>query len=730
MTSQEKLIVVSNRLPIALKRNRKGWDVEVSGGGLATALAGLRDELDFLWVGWPGTVVRKDDQLKLCQKLKKTYKCHPIFLRTSQVDRFYNGFCNSVIWPLFHYLPSRVDFSLPYWDEYKAVNQQFADEILKVCEENTTIWIHDFHLFLLPALLRKKRPDLKIGFFLHIPFPSSEIYKLLPVREELLQGILGSDLVGFQTHDYVRHFGSTCLRVLGMETTPTEVHYEDRRVLIGCYPIGINAKEFISRIHDTEVIKSLSRLEKTYKAQTVILGVDRLDYIKGLVQKFNAFEFFLEQYPKFRGKVVLVQIAVPSRMNVRAYDRLKQELDQITGKINGRFGTPGYVPIHYFAQSVDSNELHALYQLADVMLITSIRDGMNLVSLEYTACQSDRHGVLVLSEFAGAANALSQALIVNPWDFQEVANNLHRALTMEKSERVKRTTHNLKYVRDFHSFAWAGGFIRDLQQGATTGLRQAKDLKASFITLKRKYSASKDRLLFLDYDGTLVPFVRNPADAHPGKKLISLLTQFSESGRTEVQLISGRPKEILSQWLDGLRVGLSAEHGMFYKSLDQGSWVRMNKESDDWMGSVEPILQDYTRRVPGSLVEKKESSLSWHYREADPEFGNWQAHELAIHLDHTLSNLPVAVVQGNKVVEIRHQGISKGTIVKYILETRPKIPDIILCFGDDRTDEDMFASLPSSAWTCRIGNSHTQAKYFLERHEEAIEILEELAMYP
>ncbi len=723
---KRELIVVSNRLPIALKSDSKGWKAKPSSGGLASALAGVKQNLSFKWVGWPGADVPGSDQPKVKTMLEKENGFTPVFLDQTQIEQFYNGFCNSVIWPLFHYLPNFVDFSLPFWNEYKRVNEQFAEKVLPLCKKSTSVWVHDYQLFLLPQILRKEIPELNIGFFLHIPFPSSELYRLLPVREELLKGLLGSDLIGFQTLDYARHFASSCVRVLGTDSTHDQVIYKNRKIHFGTYPIGIAPNDFIKTIKAPKVVRVRKKLEDQFKGKTVILGVDRSDYIKGIVPKLQAFEAFLEKNPSKRKSVVLVQVAVPSREHVKDYISLKQQMDELVGRINGKYGTPGHTPIHYITNSIPFEELTALYRLSDIMLITSIRDGMNLVALEYTACQKEKDGVLILSEFAGAAHSLGNALFINPWDIQGVSNAISQALAMKPAERKKRVAQNLKYVEAFSSLAWARRFVRNLESGEHELPPAVVDLRHNLPILKKEYKSADSRLIFLDYDGTLAPFAPTPDLAPPSNRTLSLLKKLGKDKKNDVYLVSGRSRKVLDKWFSNIPIHLSAEHGLFCKEIQIKKWLQLAPSNNDWVNKVFPIFHDYLRRTPGSTLEKKTNGITWHFRQSDPELGEWQAHELTIHLKESLAGMPIDVIRGKKVVEVRPQGVNKGTLVKHAL-SRVKPDAFVLCFGDDRTDEDMFSAVPQDAWSCRVNGRNTAARFVLPDYTHTQKILNELS---
>ncbi|MCB0308730.1 MAG: bifunctional alpha,alpha-trehalose-phosphate synthase (UDP-forming)/trehalose-phosphatase [Bdellovibrionales bacterium] len=725
----EDLYVVSNRLPVQVEKKVDHWDVRATTGGLASALEGIKSEIKFSWFGWPGVSVEKGDEEKISSLLNPLDHI-PVFLEEHQIKQFYDGFCNSVLWPLFHYLPGRVDFDLPYWDEFKKVNEQFAQQLISQCHQNAKVWIHDYHLFLLPKLLKDARPDLRIGFFLHIPFPSSEIYRLLPVRKDILEGILGSDLIGFHTVDYARHFASSCLRVLGVELTPTEIHYNGRTIFYGSYPIGINIRQFRDILKDPVLDTFRLSIRERYKDLRVLLGVDRIDYTKGLPLKLKAFEIFLDKYPEWQKKVILIQVAVPSRMKVKEYRQIKAEVDELVGRINGRFGDAEYSPIQYIAHDVSFEEMCALYEQADAMLVTSIRDGMNLVSLEYVACQKDRHGVLIMSEFAGAAQSLGGAIVINPWDAKQTAEAMHHALTMNETEKGARALQNYTYVNDFPSIGWANRFIRDLGSEDWKTIKAPTDLMVDFLALKKEFESKKHRLLLLDYDGTLVPFYKEPEDAKPTVRLLKIMESISERSQNQIYIISGRSEIDLDQWFGHLNIGLAAEHGLMTKYYGSREWTQRQSVSLDWMPMVEKILIQHAKHVPGSFVEKKKSALVWHYRQTEEQFGKWQALELSLHLEQILANLPVSVVGGNKIVEIRPHGVDKGSWVRELFERNAMESSFVLCAGDDRTDEDMFEVLPSGAWSCKIGQyADTKANYYLKSSLELVDLLEEISRW-
>ncbi|KHN97185.1 trehalose-6-phosphate synthase 1 [Metarhizium album ARSEF 1941] len=462
-----RLLLLSNRLPITIKRSDDGrYTFSMSSGGLVTGLSGLSKTTSFQWYGWPGLEVPDTEVADMKQRLKDAYGAHPVFIDDELADRHYNGFSNSILWPLFHYHPGEITFDESAWAAYQEVNRLFAQTVIKDVQDGDLIWVHDYHLMLLPQMLReeisKTNNKVKIGFFLHTPFPSSEIYRILPVREALLRGLLDCDLIGFHTYDYARHFLSSCSRILGTHTTPNGVDWNGRFVTIGAFPIGIDPDKFVEGLGKPAVQDRIATLTRKFEGVKLIVGVDRLDYIKGVPQKLHALEVFLTEHPEWIGKIVLVQVAVPSRQDVEEYQNLRAVVNELVGRINGKFGTIEFMPIHFLHQSVSFDELTALYAVSDVCLVSSTRDGMNLVSYEYIATQQARHGVMILSEFTGAAQSLNGSIIVNPWNTEELANAIHDAVAMSPEQRAANYNKLQRYVFKYTSAWWGTSFVSEM----------------------------------------------------------------------------------------------------------------------------------------------------------------------------------------------------------------------------------------------------------------------------
>ncbi|QSS51129.1 alpha,alpha-trehalose-phosphate synthase [Histoplasma capsulatum var. duboisii H88] len=481
-----RLLLVSNRLPITIKRSDDGkYEFSMSSGGLVSGLSGLSKSTTFQWYGWPGLEVPEDEIHLVKKRLSDEYDAVPVLIDDELADRHYNGFSNSILWPLFHYHPGEITFDESAWYAYRDANRLFAKAIANDVKDGDLVWVHDYHLMLLPAMLREEigtsKKNVKIGFFLHTPFPSSEIYRILPVRNELLLGVLHCDLIGFHTYDYARHFLSSCSRILGLSTTPNGVEFQGKIITVGAFPIGIDPEKFTEGLKKEKVQKRITALEQKFQGVKLMVGVDRLDYIKGVPQKLHALEVFLTDHPEWIGKVVLVQVAVPSRQDVEEYQNLRAVVNELVGRINGKFGTVEFMPIHFMHKSVNFDELIALYAVSDVCVVSSTRDGMNLVSYEYIATQKKRHGCLVLSEFAGAAQSLNGSIIVNPWNTEELANAFQEAVTMSDEQRTLNFSKLDKYVSKYTSAFWGQSFVSELTRISEHGEKKLRLRRSSKV---------------------------------------------------------------------------------------------------------------------------------------------------------------------------------------------------------------------------------------------------------
>ena len=705
--ARQRLIIAANRLPISAIRKPDGkWGLNQSAGGLVSALSGVGNNYEMLWVGWPGVFVEEGPERDALTQLLLRRGCLPIYLSRSEVDLYYNGYCNNILWPLFHYVPLSFESKLSetknmglQWEAYQEANELFARVILNAYQPGDAVWCHDYHLMLLPSRLKDEYPSMKVGWFLHTPFPSSEIYRMLPVREELLLSVLAADLIGFHTYDYARHFVSACSRILGFEGTPEGVEDNGDFTRVAAFPIGIDPGRFTQALETERVQAHIHELRQRFQGRKVMLGVDRLDMIKGIPQKLLGFEKFLSEHPEWRDRVLLVQIAVPTRTDVPEYQRLTSQVHEIVGRINGRFGTLGSVPIQHLDCSLAFTELCALYAVTDVCLVTSLRDGMNLVSYEFVACQSKNAGVLVLSEFAGAAQSLGAgALLVNPWNVNDMAAALEDALTMPEAERRERQRQNFTHITMHTAQAWADTFVSELNDTHVEAELRRKRIPPQLFPSRvvEPFTQARHRLIILGYNATLtlltdntkkqsrsgvLPMkpIKTTSRMHPVSQ--ECLQRLCDDPTTTLCIFSGSERNRLSQAFAHLpKLWIAAENGCFIRpplegkhsalsTGGPGKWITMVETSNfDWIESVQLVFDYFCERTPRSYVETRETSLVWSYKYADPDFGRQQARDLLQHLwTGPISNAAVDVIQGAKSVEVRPIGVSKGAAVERIV---------------------------------------------------------------
>ncbi|GIL79684.1 hypothetical protein Vretifemale_8975 [Volvox reticuliferus] len=715
-------------------------------GGLVSALKGV-SSYAIWWIGWPGIYVKPSRDRDELTAILKAEGFLPVWMDTTLLDLYYNGFCNSVLWQLFHYVPLNIDTWQKMaehramqlqWQAYQLANEKFADEVLKVYKPHDVVWVQDYHLMLLPSLLKQNVPKMKVGFFLHTPFPSSEMYRTLPVREEVLRAVLAADLVGFHTYDYARHFISSCTRILGLEGTPEGVENNGVLTRVGTFPIGIDPERFTRALESEEVQSQTAKLLNRYAGRKIMLGVDRLDMVKGIPQKLLAYEKFLEEHPEWRDKVLLVQIAVPSRTDVPEYQKLRSMVHEIVGRINGQYGTLTYVPIYHLDTSLSFTELCALYAVTDVAMVTSLRDGMNLVSYEYVACQSDNAGVLVLSEFAGAAQSLGAgALLVNPWNISDMSQAIYDALSMSEEERRERHRQNYMHVQTHTAQHWADTFITELNDTHIEADLRMRGTPPPLDVQEvvRAYQCSKRRLIVLGYNATLTTSVEAPrlpkrqfeqvkALAKVNPRVMQSVCELCTDPANVVVIFSGSETTKLDEIFGHLPVWLAAENGVYVRPppvangntggaaagrqdgsgggpgcpqpqapaepLPPPQWKCVfDQVHCEWMESVQLVFDYFCERTPRSFVEARETSLVWNYKYADVEFGRIQARDLLQHLwTGPISNAPVEIIQGGKSVEVRPVGVTKGLAMQRLvglIATEGGIEaaafDMVLCIG-------------------------------------------------
>jgi trehalose 6-phosphate synthase/phosphatase len=711
-----------------MKAKGSGFTYTPSIGGLATTISALRSEIEMIWIGVPGLdIPDPKDQALVRRELREQFDSIPVFLDAGTFDAYYSGFSNGSLWPLFHYFPQYAHYDSDEWRAYQSINQSFSEAVQEVAQPTDSIWVHDYHLMLLPALLNKALPEATIGYFLHIPFPSYEIFRMLPWREEILQGLVGADLIGFHTFGYARHFLSSLLRILGHEQDFGWVTLDDRRIKVDTFPLGVDIQRFESAKDLEATQREVQELHSQVGDSKVILSVDRLDFTKGILERLRAFETFLRDNEDWHGKVQLISLLVPSRTRVPEYQSLKRQVDELIGKVNGEFGQPGWTPITYLYRSVPFERLVSLYLIADVALVTPLRDGMNLVAKEYLASRPDGSGVLILSETAGAAEELGEAIIVNPHDEEEMVAALHQALTMPLEEQHKRNLVMRRRLGRYDTMRWARDFIQALgSQRLARRMRLPRRLTGDMLgELLKEYRQASRRLLLLDYDGTLVPFASTPAGAEPDPELLQLLKLLAEDEKNSLVAISGRDADTLQRWLGGIGIDLVAEHGANIRLAGKEEWENMVQGVEEgWKQKLQPVFEVFVDRTPGSMLEEKGAALVWHYRRAEPGLGSLRAAELTEALEGYVANTSLHILQGHKVVEVKPSSVSKGRAAQPWLHGTREY-EFILAVGDDVTDEALFDVIPEEQWSVKVGVPETsQARFYLSSPKEVRELLE------
>lgn len=738
-------VIVSNRLPFGYSAEMDR--LEPSAGGLVTAITGIHTTSEMCWAGVaPDGMSQEVWERHEEEAFATTGRSHcPVFLEPELYDAYYNSFCNNVLWPLFHYETSLVEFKDEAWEAYREVNVRFADALSQVLREGDLLWIHDFHLFLLPKLIKDRIKNIRCGFFLHTPFPSSEIFRQLPARTEILKSVIQADLIGFHDYGYLRHFCSAVSHILGIEADMLSIVSGEHVARLGVFPVSIDTEHFRRAASSEDVRRRGLKLKRGQRSKYLVLGVDRLDYIKGIELKLKAFGALLERRPEMQGQVTLLQVAVPTRTDVPTYRELRAEIERLVGEINGRFGRPNYVPVQYMFSSVEFSELLALYRQADVLLVTSKRDGMNLVALEYLASQPAKGpGVVVLSEFAGAFSTLSHVLTTNPWDVSHTAEMIFRALHMGLEEKVSRHRCMIDFLNSYTASDWAGSFVANLEEagGPILAMQQARSVwertkegNCRGLDLIREDLRGRRVVVFCDYDGTLVPIEKRPeAAVLSSLESVATLKRISEERNIDFIVVSGRDRRFLARQFSGGNLAncfsLCAEHGATWFDQKRGKWQTLVQGGvESWYGTAETIINDYVKRVPDSFIEKKRFGVSWHYRLSPKEFGHYQARRLKQDLEETLIRYPVSVLAGKKVIEVRAVEASKGRFIAWYLgHLYDGMSDVaIIALGDDQTDEDMFNVVNArNGISIKVGYGITAAKYRLSNSSEVYRFFEEL----
>ncbi|TKY55184.1 alpha,alpha-trehalose-phosphate synthase of UDP-forming 9 [Spatholobus suberectus] len=782
---QLKIIIVANFLPLNAQKDKISgrWCFTYDEDSILLPLKdGLSSDTEVFYVGSLKVDVDASEQENVSLRILEEFNCLPTFIPSDIQKQFYNGFCKHHLWPLLHYMlplyPEYCNhFDRSLWQAYVSANKIFADKVMEVINpERDYVWVHDYHLMVIATFLRKQYNWIKLGFFLHSPFPSSEIYRALPVRDEILKALLNADLIGFHTFDYARHFLSCCSRILGLKYESKrgyiKLEYFGRTIIIKILPVGIHMGRLQSALSHPSFSVNVREMWEKFKGKKLILGVDDMDIFKGINLKLLAIEQLLQQYPELLGELILVQIVNPPRSTGKDVEEARNQMYLTANRINERFGLPDYEPVIIINRHVPLYEKASYYALAECCIVNAVRDGMNLVPYEYIVCrqgspkmdealdigsESPRTSALVVSEFVGCSPSLSGAIRVNPWDINAVADALNLAITMPSGEKQLRHEKHYRYVSSHDVAYWAKSFVQDLEYsckdhfskncwGVGFGLNfRVLSLSPSFRKLNKghvvsAYERTNCRALFLDYDGTVVP--QTSVVKTPSPEIKVVLNNLCSDPKNTVFIVSGRGKTTLSEWFDECEnLGIAAEHGYFLKWSQQSTWEMNHQNADfSWKEIVEPVMRLYTEATDGSHIETKESALVWHYYDADPDFGSWQAKQLLDHLESLFANEPLVVKKGNHIIEVKSQGITKGLVVKDILSKMTengKSPDFVLCIGDDRSDEDMFESLLTKAYSgtssfapeifsCTVGQKPSKARYYLDDTEDVMRLLQAL----
>lgn len=722
-----KTIIISNRLPVKLTDTNGTMEFIRSEGGLATGLGSIYHRSGNVWVGWPGMEINDESEQQRITHELDARNLKPVFLTQDEINNYYEGFSNEVLWPVFHYMPTYARYQQAYWDSYVSVNNKFRDAVIDIAEAGDTIWIHDYQLLLLPGLVRAVLPDVSIGFFQHIPFPSYELYRLIPWRVELLEGLLGADLIGFHTFDDARHMVQSTRRLVpSASASSNEISYNNRTVIVESFPMGIDNVRFETLVRSAPVQEQLKTLDKNFRNIKVILSIDRLDYSKGILQRLQAYELLLQQHPEYVSTVVLYMIVVPSRDTVQQYRELRDEIDKVVGGINARYRTLDWQPVFYFYRAFPMEELTALYSKADICLVTPMRDGMNLVCKEYIASRVNDDGVLILSEMAGASKELVDALVVNPNDIHAITLAITEALVMPPAEQSRRMRLMKDIVRKFNVEHWVKLFM--------TKLAEVKDMQQSMYakrisdtmrqTIKKFYANTANRLIFLDYDGTLVRFKTNIDQAAPDQELCDLLKRLAGDHSNRVVIVSGRDPKFLERWFGSLSIDMISEHGAWTRIRGAG-WQSAPNLNAQWKKDIYPVLESFADRTAGAFIEEKDFSLVWHYRKVEESLGELRSGELVSTLRYLVEDKGLQLLPGNKVVEIKNVEINKGKAALNFAQESEY--DFIMAIGDDFTDEDMFKALPATTISVKVGSHVSAARYFIGDVGEVRSFLQELS---
>ncbi len=729
MLQESNTYIVANRMPVKISYSENGQiNLKRSAGGLVSALTPVHSHAKCWWVG------SLDDPQILAEEYLKTFedlKLIPVPVPKDVYARYYNGLSNGAIWPLFHYFPNHAEFNTTEWEAYQKVNELFCEQLAPRLKENDIVWVQDFQLMLLPKLLREAVPKVRIGYFHHIPFPASEVFRVFPWRTEVLHGLLGADVIGFHTLEYTRHFISSVARLLGFDNFGEDIFVNERIVKVGAFPLGIDTEALIKASQSERSRSKFDEISATFAQKKLILGIDRLDYTKGISERLKAFRLFLERNPDWRDKVVLLLVCVPSRTEVSTYHELRLEVERLVGKINGEYGGMSHTPVQYLFQSVDMDQLTALYRRADVCLVTPLRDGLNLVCKEYAAVRDDLDGVLVLSEFAGASEEMGEALLVNPYEASTLAQGIEMALTMPPEERHDRMEILRNRVLEFDNRRWAQSFIEILNDSVERNLlNESREFEnAEFEKLCARMQKSERTLICFDYDGLFYLRPRRFENSPQLMRFRALIEQLSRLEGVSVAACTAQTREFCDSFFADLPVSIAAENGAFLRSPQANDWnVEVGGDSlESYRHDILAILERCVRRVPRSRIEMRETSIVWHFKQARSAFALNLAYEMAHTLNLMMSKGAFHCFIGNGFLEVRSTLVNKGSALESICQKLGLSgEELLVTIADSRTDEEMFRVRQDQNISVHIGSPSVFSHLTVRDHKEWHRILDML----
>ncbi len=702
-------------------------------GGLVTGLESYLKTVvngkdlftDYLWVGWPGSEIKLENQETLEVGWRSRYKYIPVFLSQQLIEGYYRQYCNQTLWPLFHSFAENVQSLTGSWESYKKANEEFCTKLEGVLQKDDVIWIHDFQLLLLPGLIRDRFPEATISFFLHVPFPSPESFSILPdeQQEALVQSLLKSDLVGFHTDQYLTSFNQCLSLIKERRISLKKPLLKHNNGVFGVFPMGIDYDAFRSLAREDSCIKERKKTKEIFSGKKIIFSVDRLDYTKGILHKLAAYERFLSRNPEWSGNVILLLVVAPCRREINSYKDIKKSIDEYVGRINGNYSTHSWAPIQYVYKQYELPELAALYGACSVKIVSPLRDGMNLIAKEYIASQTGFKGTLLLSENAGAIHELSGAVKIDPLDTEGFADSIRHALEMPVSEQRQRNKPMHRILKKNSVKRWAERILEhSIKSKWKASLSRAEYLNlAATQAIIHSHKLSSASLFLLDYDGTLSPLKKEPWMARPTENLINLLKKIADNEKNQIVIITGRDKETVAGWFENYKICFSADMGAWIGN--NGVWTLLTTTEIKGKHQLKKILDVHAAALPGSNVEEKQCALVWDYRGLDEEMIQKHTHALTLELSkksHLLSGLDI--LHGKHSLIIRDKGINKGKAASYWLN-RLKY-DFVLAIGDDDPDEEMFDVLPPGAFSIRVGNDQTSARFYTSQQANIISLLE------